>query len=736
MAGASSSRTTKAVGPKGLDRLRATLALDEPATSVRLVSSARAQALARAFGVQTVRDLLAVYPTRYVDMSQVVSVQQAQIGSQVTLVGRIHEIKKKMPRPRLTIVEIALVDDTGLIMITCFNQPWLMDSLAPGMELSVSGTVEFSYGFKRMTNPFMEPRAGDEAARGLVLSVHPATAKVSRAMMRRLTANAVDAVRGLYDPLPLRLRERYRLYSRFQALRGVHQPVSVEDAEQARRRLRYEELFFLELELVGREHERAASCEPYRHVAEGEATGALRAALPFDLTDDQRAAVEDIQGRMADAHPMNHLLLGDVGTGKTLVATFALAVAAQSGYQAMMMGPTEVLARQYGVSAGVLLDGIGVSWALLTGSTPPSERARIVEDFASGSLQVLFGTHALLEGDVAPKACSLVCIDEQQRFGVEQRDALVAKAPGADVLSMTATPIPRSLALARYGGMTLSYLRQAPARQGGRVTEVCHFSEEGRAYDALREAIAAGEQAYVICPLIGVKPEEGGERSKDAANDGESVVEYAMVEWGIEHDEVGDTLSAATMHAAVLQDQIVPQARVALLHGRMPSREKDEVMERFRAGEIDVLVSTTVVEVGVDVPNATVMIIEDADRFGLSQLHQLRGRVGRGDKPGRVFLVSRSRAPEALERLAAMERTDDGFALAEQDLAMRREGDVLGDRQHGASPLKLVNVMRDAAVIEAAYQDARACWEGEGITSDEHAVLMRELAAVKKARKR
>lgn len=736
MAGAHSPRSSKAVGPQGLDRLRATLALDEPVTSVRLVSASRAQALSRAFDVETVRDLLAVYPTRYVDMSQLVSVQQAQIGSQVTLVGRIHEVKKKTPRPRLTIVEVALVDDTGLIMITCFNQPWLMDSLAPGMELSVSGTVEFSYGFKRMTNPFMEPRDGDEAARGLVLPVHPATAKVSRAMMRRLTANAVEKVCGLHDPLPLCLRERYRLYSRFQALRGVHQPISVEDAEQARRRLRYEELFFLELELVEQERERASASEPFRHLAEGEATRALERALPFELTDDQRGAIDDILARMADDSPMNHLLLGDVGTGKTMVATYALAAAAQSGFQAMMMGPTEVLARQYGSSSGALLEQVGVTWALLTGSTPQAERARIVEDFASGALSVLFGTHALLEGDVVPKACSLVCIDEQQRFGVEQRDALVAKAPGADVLSMTATPIPRSLALARYGGMTLSYLRQAPAKQGGRTTEVCHFSEEGRAYDALREAIAAGEQAYVICPLIGVKPESAEEHSKGAVGAEESVVEYAMVEWGLEHDEVGDTLSAATMHAKVLQDQIVPEACVSLLHGRMPSSEKDEVMRKFRAGEIDVLVSTTVVEVGVDVPNATVMIIEDADRFGLSQLHQLRGRVGRGDKPGRVFLVSRSRAPEALERLSAMERTDDGFALAEQDLAMRREGDVLGDRQHGASPLKLVNVMRDAAVIEAAYQDARACAAGEGITSEEHAVLMRELAAVRKARKR
>ena len=299
---------------------------------------------------------------------------------------------------------------------------------------------------------------------------------------------------------------------------------------------------------------------------------------------------------------------------------------------------------------------------------------------------------------------------------------------------MTATPIPRSLALARYGGLSLSYLHRPPARQGGRTTKVCHFSEEGIAYDALREALARGEQAYVICPLIGVDLPKSDSAVHD--HEEESSIEYAAIEWGLEHDEVGDTLSAATKHAEILQSQIVPQASVALLHGKMSPAEKSQVMNSFREGKIDVLVSTTVVEVGVDVPNATVMIIEDADRFGLAQLHQLRGRVGRGDLPGRVFLVSRSRAPEALERLGAMEKTEDGFALSEMDLSLRREGDIFGDRQHGKSPLKLTNVVRDKAVIEAAYRDARSVYDDGFLSVDERRAVMQELKTIQETRNR
>lgn len=725
----------KAVCGASPDRLHATLALDAPVSSVKQVSPARAQALARAMGVVAVRDLLQCYPLRYVDMSKVVTAQSAQIGTRCTLAAQVYEVKFKRIRSKLTLTEVSLVDETGLIIASCFNQPWLSEKITKGDLVVVSGKVEFSYGFKRMTNPLIEKHEPGEEVRGKFLPIHPATSKISRAMMKRIVGNALEQVQGTYDPLPLLFRRKYRLYSRFEAFRGIHEPVSLDDSIQARRRLRYEELFFLELELVDRERKRAEQHAPFQQTLSDIDVNRVKACLPFSLTEDQEAAVGDILARMAERYPMNHLLLGDVGTGKTIVAAFALACAALSGHQAMLMGPTEILVSQYGISLGPILDACNVPWSTIMGQTPREEKEAVIAHFACGDIKVLFGTHALFQDDVVAQDCSLVCIDEQQRFGVEQRQALIAKAPGADILSMTATPIPRSLALARYGGLSLSYLHQPPAKQGGRSTKVCHFSEEGIAYDALRAALSRGEQAYVICPLIGLELPKSTPAERDEDDDDASI-EYAAIEWGIEHDALGDTLSAATKHAEILRSQVAPQASIALLHGKMAPSEKNEVMRRFRDGSIDVLVSTTVVEVGVDVPNATVMIIEDADRFGLAQLHQLRGRVGRGSLPGQVFLMSRSRAPEALERLGAMEKTEDGFALSEMDLSLRREGDIFGDRQHGASPLKLVNVVRDKAVIEAAYHDARSVFETNALMEDERAIVMQELQTLQEMRNR
>lgn len=725
---------SKAEQGTNLDRLHASLSLDASVGVVKQISDTRARILYRSFGIKTVRDLLQLYPRRYIDMSCVVPIQQAEIGKSYTIFGTLYEIKQKRPKPRLTLVELSLLDESGLLIVTCFNQPWLAENLHKGQRISVSGKIEFSYGFKRMVNPLVVMHEEGEAETGVVLPVHPSVAKIPRTTMRRLISNALSEIQGLYDPLPLSLRARYRLYSRYQAFRGVHNPVSISDANQARRRLRYEELFFLELELIDQEQKRIAGVKPFQHQIHGPYQDALRALLPFSLTKDQEAAIAAISEKMAEDYPMNHLLLGDVGTGKTIVAAFALAACADSGTQALMMGPTEVLVQQYGATLGPLFDQMGVSWGTLTGSTPSSQRNELLCELSEGRLQVLFGTHALLEKEVRVARCSLVCIDEQQRFGVEQRQALIDKAPGADILSMTATPIPRSLALALYGGLSLSYLHAAPAQQGGRSTTVCHFSQEGIAYDALRAALERGEQAYVICPLIGLDLEdhETGQQEEEAGN--QSIIEYAAIEWDIEHDEVGDTLSAATLHAKILQEQIVPGARVGLLHGKMNSQEKAQIMDEFRQGSIQVLVSTTVVEVGVDVPNATVMIIEDADRFGLAQLHQLRGRVGRGNLSGSVFLVSRSKAPQSLERLRIMEKVDDGFELSEYDLSLRREGDIFGNRQHGRSRLAFVNVIRDKAIIEAAYQDARACYRGQGLSQEEHRLIMNELKIVEKAR--
>ena len=697
------------------------------------MSPSRAKALA-GLGVRTVRDLVTHFPRRYVDLSAKETVASAVIGGQCTIEGTVHEIKLKRPKPRLALVEIALVDGTGLLMVTCFRQPWLMDQVKAGMRIAVAGKLEFNYGFKRMTNPYLEVLEGAGAAEGMIIPVHPACEKISAAWMRRLVGNALDACAGLYDPLPLELRAKYRLMSRGAALAAIHFPQTMEEAAEARRRLAYEELLLLELMLMREARERSDGREATRHVTDGPRVRALAGVLPFRLTEEQTQAKDDILAVLSEPATANHMLLGDVGTGKTVVAAFALAAAADTGTQALLMAPTEVLARQHGKSLGPLFDAAGVTWEVLTGSTPAAERAAILARAVAGETDVLIGTHALLEDDVRLRRLSLVVIDEQQRFGVGQRARLLSKGEAPDALFLTATPIPRTLALALFGNLTLSYLTRRPNDAARRETFVHQKADRGRAYDAAREALARGEQAYVVCPLIGQSGEERDAKASGGGAGGrrreadEEAYEYAAISIESDADLDGGDVAAAAKEASYLQSTVFADWRVELLHGRMPSSEKQAVMQRFRDGETQVLVATTVIEVGVDVPNATVMIVEDADRFGLSQLHQLRGRVGRGSLPAQVHLVSASKSDAALTRLAAMERTDDGFELASYDLSLRREGDILGNRQHGASGLKLVNVVRDGKIVEAAHADAAAIMDEDPmLEGDAHRALAREM---------
>ena len=719
----------KASHTASTDRLAATLALDEPVEQVRLVSPSRANTLA-GLGIHTLRDLVTHFPRRYVDLSSKKTVAQASIGEKCTIEGVVYEVKLKRPKPRLSLTEITLTDSTGTLLVTCFRQPWLADQLEAGMRVAVAGTVEFNYGFKRMTNPYLEKLEAGAVAEGMIIPVHPATEKLSAAWMRRLIGNGLLDCEGMLDPLPLDLRLKYRLMSKGRALSCIHFPHTMDEVAQARRRLVYEELLLLQLTLVGQARSREQGRAVTRHVIDGPHISALANALPFELTSDQRDARDAILSGMAGDHAMNHMLLGDVGTGKTAVAAFALAAAADTNTQALLMAPTEVLAIQHGSSLGPWLDAAGVSWAVLTGSTSAAEREDILRRLADGLLTVLIGTHALLESDVVPARCSLAIIDEQQRFGVEQREGLLSKGEAVDALSLTATPIPRSLALALFGDTELSYLRQRPATAAGRSTTVLSKQDRGRAYDAAREALSRGEQVYVVCPLVGQSSKERDDRAGKASRREGDEDEYVYAAISIEGDGdyAGDDVAAAQHEAEFLQNSVFADWKVELLCGRMSGAEKQAVMERFRTGETQILVATTVIEVGVDVPNATVMIIEDADRFGLSQLHQLRGRVGRGSRRGQVFLVSASRTEVALARLAAMESTDDGLELAAFDLSLRREGDILGNRQSGASTLKLVNVVRDANIIEAAHSDALALLdEDPSLTLPEHQPLAREV---------
>ncbi|MDZ4169341.1 MAG: ATP-dependent DNA helicase RecG [Coriobacteriia bacterium] len=653
------------------DRLAA---FDEPASAARHVDSARAQALSR-LDINTVFDLLVHAPFRYVDLTRVTLVRDARIGGDCTIVGTVHEVRVKRPRPRLAVTEVSLTDATGTVVGVWFNQPWVQQRFVVGERVALAGRVELDFGLRTMKAPFVEKLAKDSSdADGRVIPVHHSTEGLTAPWLRRLIASAIDDFGDVADPLPSSIRMKRGLLGRAAALRGLHFPDSLEDADRARRRFAYDELVVLQLYMAMRRHAITREVAGVAHTVDGSALRTLREGLPFLLTDDQDRCVGDILADMAAPRPMNRLLLGDVGTGKTVVAACALAAAHDSGFQAAMMAPTEVLALQYAEKVGPLLEAAGIPWGVLTGSTGASARAAILDRCAGGELSVLFGTHALLESKVQFNRLSLAIVDEQHRFGVGQRLGLRGKGAASDLLVMTATPIPRSLALTLYGDLATSYLRSRPNAASGVVTKRVKPHQAAPAHEAVRRAVSAGHQAYVVCALV--------DESETAQ------------------------AKAAVREAERLRSEVFPDLNVGLLTGRMRPAEKAAVMKSFRNGEIEVLVSTTVIEVGVDVANATVMLIEDAERFGLAQLHQLRGRVGRGDHSGEVWLITDPRSNEAKERIAALVESSDGFELAERDLMLRGAGQVLGERQHGIPDLKVADLLTDLDLVEAARSDA------------------------------
>lgn len=699
------------------ERVQRTCALSDSVSRLRYVNAARQEALEK-LGLSTVRDLFLHIPRRYLDFSRVTPIGYTTVGQDATVVATVDKVQLKRPRPRMQIVELYVVDETGVMEATFFKQPWIAEQVHVGDVVALSGKVTFNYGFRQMKAPFHEVlgAAGTSgvgtASYARVLPVHGLTEGISAAWMRRIVSCALGDLGDVCDWVPAPLLQRRRLMTLSRALREVHFPSSVKAAERARRRLAYDELLSLQLALLTRTRLECEGVSATAHVTDGPRMDALLAALPFTLTDEQACAANDILVDMAAPHVMNRLLLGDVGTGKTAVAAVALAAVADTGSQAAVMAPTSVLAAQYAEKIGPVLDAAGITWCLVTGSTPAAERAASEAGVAAGETCVVFGTTAILSDNLRFFRLTLVVIDEQHRFGVDQRAALRRKGPGADLLAMTATPIPRTLALSVYGDIALSRITRRPRAGAGIETHVTTAENADLAWGAIRDAHAAGHQSYVICPLV------------DDADAGEDL------------DDVPEHMRTKTVHltSAVsmcerLRTQILPGMEIGLLHGRMSAAEKDRVMAAFRAGKIDVLVSTTVVEVGVDVPNACAMVVMDADRFGLATLHQLRGRVGRGDVPGVVWLLSYAKkGSPARERLAALESTSDGFKLAELDLTLRREGDVLGYRQSGTAVLRVSDLSRDADLVEAAHDDARQIAEADpGLTSAENRLMALEV---------
>lgn len=762
--------------PELSERLSNTQHLNSSVRGLKYVSGARAAALER-MGIFTVRDLLWSIPHRYLDFSQVSLVATAQIGSKVTIIGTVDKIVSKRPKPHLDIVELYVLDQTGVIICTFFRQPWIAHQVKQGSVVSLSGTVEFDYGFKRLKGPFMEvlqleppstPQKNDKPAQiqpqplplfsaqsyARVLPIHHTTEGISTSWMRRITSEALAEALPLIDTLPAEFVAARGLMGYGQALHEVHFPHSLATAQQARKRLSYQEVLMLQLALKTRQNLQNTHATPTAHVIDGLSMQALNEVLPFALTAEQKQVVEEILADMARAHPMNRLLLGDVGTGKTIVCAFAMAAAHDTQSQVAMMAPTSVLAAQYAQKLGPVLDAAHISWALVTGATPAPQRQRIAQDLAAGTITVAFGTTALLSDDISFHQLSCVIVDEQHRFGVGQRARLRQKGAAVDLLALTATPIPRTLALTLYGDLDISKITQRPVAGAGITTHVIPPENLDLAYTAINKAIAQGQQAYIICPLVedsneqdmSAKGENTGAMNVHRTVDSRGFVDPVNPAQDPALDPALDefpqnvptqTLSqakkihSATSVAARLARSKTVQGTIGLLTGRMTPAQKDSVMDDFRNKKIDVLVSTTVVEVGVDVPNASVMLVMDADRFGLATLHQLRGRVGRGSIAGTVYLMCAAKQnTPARKRLAALTKTSDGFKLAEYDLRLRHEGDLLGYQQHGTPSLAICDLATDEELISWAHADARALLqEDPQLTSPKNIPLAREIIA-------
>ncbi len=652
--------------------------LDAPAQFLKGVGPKRAEALAR-LDIHTARDLLYHTPRRYEDASTVTPIKNAEIGLDVTIIGEVTNKGVLSTRAGLRIFQAILKDDTGQIEVSWPGQPFLDRSINKGDILLVAGTVKFYHS--RLIQPREYIVLGNVAepseSKGKVLPIYPATEGLSQRMLRNIVdANIPQLIRAadLDEVFDARILKDIELPTLPEALQWVHLPESLEQARRGRRRLAYDEVFFLQL-LHARAHYHATrEREGIAFDRNDQLVGALYKRLPFELTDAQTRALKEIFGDMTSKNRMNRLLQGDVGSGKTVVALFAMLLAAENGYQAALMAPTEILAEQHARTMRMLLADIGVNSVLLTGRMTSSEKRHAVAAIADGTAQVVVGTHALIQEHIAFHKLGLAVIDEQHRFGVRQRLALAELGAAADTLVMSATPIPRSLALTIYGDLDLSVLDELPPGRQRIRTALRESSARARVYDFMREEVKQGRQVYVVYPLV---------------DESEKV-----------------DLKAATAEYKKLSKEIFPDLRVGLLHGQLSGDEKDSTMRAFAAGEIDILVATTVIEVGIDVANASVMVIEHAERFGLSQLHQLRGRVGRGAEQSYCILIWEG-GDEAVQRLRIFEQSDDGFEIARADLRLRGMGDFFGARQHGLPEFRFFDIEQDEDLLARARNAAR-----------------------------
>ncbi|MEY4742861.1 MAG: hypothetical protein RIR34_200 [Actinomycetota bacterium] len=678
----------------------------------RVLGDRTAKAFGRHLGLKTVADLLQHYPRRYYTRGELTPISQIPLGESVTVVAAIVDAKERRMKGRSgSILEIRITDGEGQITLTFFNQAWRLKDLRPGARGLFAGKITAYQGKLQLAHPEYElfnEEMDDSKAKAWAeqpIPIYPAASSVTTWALQRAMAVVLDTLDPIDDEIPAAVVASEGLLPLEQAIRQIHQPETNAHWEAARDTLRAHEAFVLQVSLLKRRAENAHLLSTARVAAAGGALAAFDASLPFTLTAGQVSVGQEIAEDLAQPHPMNRLLQGEVGSGKTLVALRAMLTVADSGGQSAVLAPTEVLASQHYSSMAASLGpelSAKLGLTLLTGQMSTADRKRAMLAIVSGKAQLVIGTHALIANKVEFYDLGLIVIDEQHRFGVEQREALRLKGKTAPhVLTMTATPIPRTLAVTVFGDLDVSTLTELPGGRQGITSHVVQFSTPAlvaRTWQRIAEECAAGRQAFVVCPRI--DEDDPAEELLDAG--GNLSEEEDTIDGLVAAKPRAPIASAIGMTEALRRNPTLAGLRIDVLHGRMTSEEKSEVMGRFSAGDIDVLVSTTVIEVGVNVPNATVMVVLDADRFGVAQLHQLRGRVGRGSHPGLCLLLTTAEAfSPALERVQAVAATTDGFELSQIDLELRREGDVLGASQSGGkSSLKLLRVVKDVALIQ------------------------------------
>jgi len=668
--------------------------LDRPVQFLKGVGPKRAESFV-GLGIATARDLLYHVPRRYDDASTIHPVASLEVGMDATVVGRVRSKGVIPTRSGLRVFQAVLQDETGMITVAWPGQPWLDRKLRQGDELLVTGPVKFFHG--RQLQPresTVLARAGAEGReRGRIFATYPASEEVPQWVLRGVFERNLEALLSWADEdeyLDAEAASARGLLSLSEALRCLHRPERLEDAERGRQRLAWDELFFLQILQALVRHRATLASPGRRHLRTNALIRPLHDALPFELTEAQTRVLREIYADMTADRRMNRLVQGDVGSGKTVVALFAMLLAVEGDRQAVLMAPTELLAEQHARRIGEMIRPLGLDVALLTGSVGTAERRRILDGLRTGGIPLAVGTHALIQDTVAFQDLGLVVVDEQHRFGVRQRMAL-ADSPEhhPDVLIMSATPIPRSLALTLYGDLDLSLLDELPPGRSPVKTYLRLPDKRESVHRFVETELERGRQAYIVYPLVS------------------------------ESEKVD--LLAATEEFERLRNEVFPHRRIGLLHGQLSGEEKERVMRSFLAGDIELLVATTVIEVGIDVPNATVMVIEHAERFGLSQLHQLRGRVGRGAGQSHCILVA-DPADGSFQRLKLFRDTSDGFEVARLDLEIRGQGDLFGAQQHGRDPtLRFADLLRDEALLVRAQADARRVVESDpGLAAPQH----------------